>query len=64
MKTNIGIIGHGEIGSSIEKLYLGKSKYAVFIKDIERDDGHEGIDFLHICIPFSCKILLSVLPLI
>ena len=59
-KTNIGIIGHGEIGSSIEKLYLGKSKYTVFIKDIERDDGLEGIDFLHICIPFSDKFIDQV----
>ena len=39
-KIKVGIIGYGEIGSSIEKLYLGKNKYKILIKDLDRDDGY------------------------
>ena len=48
----IGIIGYGEIGSSLEKCYLGKN-FDVRIRDIVRDDGLENCDFLNICIPYK-----------
>ena len=44
----IGILGYGEIGKAVAKFYK-KPK----IKDLKRDDGLEGVDFLHICIPWS-----------
>ena len=45
----VGIIGYGEIGKAVEKLY----KTPVFIKDLDRDDGLEGAEVLHICIPYG-----------
>lgn len=50
--ARIGIVGYGEIGSSLEAVYLDFTKL-VFIKDLERDDGLHDIDILNICIPFS-----------
>jgi 3-hydroxyisobutyrate dehydrogenase-like beta-hydroxyacid dehydrogenase len=47
-KSKIGILGFGEIGSSIAKFYKNPR-----IKDLKRDDGLLGIEILHICIPFS-----------
>ncbi len=51
MKNNsqkIGILGYGEIGKAIARFYKDP-----LIKDLARDDGLEGADILHICIPFS-----------
>jgi len=59
-KIRVGIIGYGEIGSSVEKLYLGKNKYKVFIKDLDRDDGLSDLDFLHICIPYTDSFVSTV----
>jgi UDP-N-acetyl-D-mannosaminuronate dehydrogenase len=50
----VGILGYGEIGSSVEKCYLGKD-FKVSIKDLDRDDGFNDIDILNICIPFFDK---------
>jgi UDP-N-acetyl-D-mannosaminuronate dehydrogenase len=50
----IGILGYGEIGSSIEKCYLGKG-FKIVIKDLNRDDGFDNIDVLNVCIPFIDK---------
>tara|TARA_Y100000034_G_scaffold133520_1_gene199196 strand:- start:823 stop:1548 length:726 start_codon:yes stop_codon:yes gene_type:complete len=47
--NKVGIIGYGEIGKAVEKLYPGP----VLIKDLDRDDGLEGVEVLHICIPYS-----------
>jgi len=47
----IGILGYGEIGSSLEKCYLGK-EFKIFIKDLDRDDGFSDLDVLNVCIPF------------
>jgi len=58
MKT-IGIIGHGEIGQGLEKVYVEKG-YAPLIKDLDRDDGLEGVDVLNICIPYSEKFVTQV----
>ena len=50
-KKTVGILGYGEIGSSLEKCYLGKN-FILKIKDLNRDDGLENLDVLNICIPF------------
>ncbi|MAF24135.1 hypothetical protein CL634_00910 [bacterium] len=49
---NIGIIGHGEIGSSLEAVYRDFTDN-IFIKDLDRDDGLKNIRVLNICIPYS-----------
>jgi UDP-N-acetyl-D-mannosaminuronate dehydrogenase len=48
----IGILGYGEIGSSLAKFYKNPK-----IKDLKRDDGLRGIDILHICIPYNDKFV-------
>jgi hypothetical protein len=45
---NVGILGYGEIGHAIAKFYTNPK-----IKDLKRNDGLEGIDVLHVCIPWS-----------
>lgn len=57
METNIknnkiGILGYGEIGRAIAKFYKNPK-----IKDLKRDDGLEGAEILHICIPWSDKFV-------
>ena len=52
-KMEIGILGYGEIGQALKKIYNNFKKFNVKIKDLERDDGLEGIKVLNICIPFS-----------
>lgn len=47
LKT-VGILGYGEVGSTIAKFYK-KPK----IKDLSRDDGLMGVDILHVCIPHN-----------
>lgn len=47
-KTNIGILGYGEVGQAIAKFYKTPK-----IKDLDRDDGLKGVEILHICIPWS-----------
>lgn len=55
--TKIGILGYGEIGKAIAKFY---SPSQVKIKDLQRNDGLQGIDVLHICIPWSNKFIKIV----
>lgn len=45
----VGILGYGEVGRAIEKLYPSIVK----IKDLDRDDGLQGVKYLHICLPFT-----------
>lgn len=47
--SKIGILGFGEVGQAIAKFYSSQ----VRIKDLKRDDGLEGVEILHICIPWS-----------
>jgi len=49
---NIGILGYGEVGRAIARFYK-KPK----IKDLKKDDGLEGVEILHICIPWSDKFM-------
>lgn len=51
-KLTVGILGVGEVGSSI--LTLVKDKHKALIKDIDRDAIEDNkLDVLHICIPYS-----------
>jgi len=43
----VGILGYGEIGKAIAKFYKNP-----LIKDLNRDDGLQGVEVLHICIPW------------
>lgn len=51
-KQKIGIIGYGEVGRAIAKLYKKP-----LIKDLKRDDGLIDLDILNICIPYSDKFI-------
>ncbi|UZE93494.1 MAG: hypothetical protein IB617_01520 [Candidatus Nealsonbacteria bacterium] len=46
--SSVGILGYGEAGRAIAKFYKNPK-----IKDLNRDDGLEGVEILHICIPYS-----------
>ena len=53
---NIGIIGYGEIGQSLEKCYLGKD-FNVQIVDTGKDIDQltTDVNILNICIPFTSQ---------
>ena len=53
--ANIGILGHGEVGQAIAKFYFNPK-----IQDIKRNDGLEGVDILHVCIPWNDHFLATV----
>ena len=50
----IGIIGYGEIGSSLAKVYSNFSQFEVAVIDpyIGHNDDLNGVSILNICIPF------------
>ena len=45
--AKVGILGFGEIGSSMAQFYKNPR-----IKDLKKDDGLQGVEVLHICIPW------------
>ena len=51
----IGIFGYGEIGKAVAKFYKNPQ-----IKDLKRDDGLDGVEILHICIPWSDNFIRIV----
>lgn len=56
--SNIGILGYGEVGQAIAKFYRTPRLRKRFggqarIKDLNRDDGLNGTEILHVCIPWS-----------
>lgn len=57
MKKNInqkiGILGYGEVGQAIAKFYGLAGSPQAKIKDLNRDDGLEGVEILHICFPWT-----------
>ena len=60
MKKNsqkVGILGYGEIGKAIAKFYGSAGSPRVKIKDLDRNDGLQGVEILHICIPYSDKFI-------
>lgn len=50
--AKVGILGHGEIGKAIAKFYKNPK-----VKDLDRDDGLQGVEVLHVCIPFTDKFI-------
>lgn len=48
----VGILGFGEIGSSLALFYKNPK-----VKDLKRDDGLAGVKILHVCIPYSEKFV-------
>lgn len=52
----VGIIGYGEIGQSLEKLYLGRD-FIIQINDIslQKSEIEKDVDILNIAIPFTSK---------
>jgi UDP-N-acetyl-D-mannosaminuronate dehydrogenase len=54
-KRKIGILGYGEVGQAIAKFYQNPK-----IKDLNRDDGLEGVEILHICLPWSSDFVKIV----
>tara|TARA_Y100000310_G_scaffold343167_1_gene449603 strand:+ start:5203 stop:5970 length:768 start_codon:yes stop_codon:yes gene_type:complete len=53
MHKRIGILGYGEVGQSLHRLYCDYSEFTVFIRDLERDDGLRNLDVLNVCIPYN-----------
>ncbi|MEK9135234.1 MAG: hypothetical protein AAB451_02965 [Patescibacteria group bacterium] len=51
-KNKIGILGYGEVGQAVAKFYKNP-----LIKDMKRDDGLEGVEILHVCLPWSDKFI-------
>ena len=59
-KLRIGILGVGEVGSSLAKIIT--PKHHLFLKDIKKDTiGKRKLDVLHICLPFNQKFASLVL---
>lgn len=52
---SVGILGYGEVGQAIAKFYKNPK-----IKDLIRDDGLEGVEVLHICIPWTDNFIKIV----
>lgn len=52
-KHTAGVLGYGEVGKAIAKFYKNPK-----IKDLKRDDGLDGVEVLHICLPWSDKFIL------
>ncbi|MBI2632785.1 MAG: hypothetical protein HYW78_00120 [Parcubacteria group bacterium] len=58
-QKNVGIIGYGEVGKAIAQFYENPK-----IKDLDRDDGLEGVEILHICIPYNNAFIETVVSAI
>ena len=58
MKT-VGIIGYGEIGQALDKIY-GEEGITPLIRDVDRDDGLGGVDVLNIAIPWNDAFIPNV----
>ncbi|TSC75454.1 MAG: UDP-glucose/GDP-mannose dehydrogenase [Parcubacteria group bacterium Gr01-1014_30] len=50
--NKIGILGYGEVGRAIAKFYKNPK-----IKDLNRNDDLQGVEILHICIPWSKRFV-------
>jgi len=51
----VAILGYGEIGKAIAKFYK-----KIYVKDLDRDDGIEDCDVLHVCIPYNCQFVKTI----
>ena len=54
--NNIAIIGNGEIGSSLARVYQAKG-IEPMIKDLNLDTINKKVDILNICLPYSKKFI-------
>lgn len=60
-KQVVGIMGFGEIGQSLARLYP-KSKYQILSKDLNHDSlKEERVEILHVAIPYSDDFITDVL---
>jgi len=57
LKNNqkIGILGYGEVGQAIAKFYKNPR-----VKDLKRNDNLEGVEILHVCIPWKENFVKTV----
>ena len=60
MDKKIGILGYGEVGQAIAKIYDFKNLSRTKIKDLKRNDNLVGVEILNICIPWSDNFLKIV----
>lgn len=61
----VGILGYGEIGSSIEKLYLGRGiDLAIYDPNKGKSDDLSDTNVLNICIPYNDIFVDTVVTLI
>ncbi|MBI2045726.1 hypothetical protein HYT23_06715 [Candidatus Pacearchaeota archaeon] len=51
----IGIMGYGEIGSSLHKVYSDFPEFDARIKELNWQDDLSGIEILNVCISFPSK---------
>lgn len=51
--NKIGILGYGEIGKSLHKVYNDFGKFEIKIREIEYSDDFENLEVLNVCIPFE-----------
>jgi UDP-N-acetyl-D-mannosaminuronate dehydrogenase len=52
----IGLLGFGEIGQAIHKVYQASNvPHKIFVKDLVRDDGLNELDVLNVAIPNNDK---------
>jgi len=58
-KTRVGIIGYGEIGSSLAKVYQEKGLVPM-IRDLNVNTIHGKIDILDICLPYGENFISTV----
>ena len=62
-KTNIAILGLGEVGFAIKKLV--DQKHNTFVREIDSDEvAGQSIDIVHICIPYTSKFNSIVIDFI
>lgn len=60
IKSRVGVIGIGEVGSAIAEIF--SKNFQVFKKDINFDEiGGQKIDYLHICIPYNKKFITTAI---
>jgi 3-hydroxyisobutyrate dehydrogenase-like beta-hydroxyacid dehydrogenase len=60
MHKKIGILGYGEVGQSLYRVYQDTGSTRIFVRDLERDDGFQDLDVLNVCIPYSVAFVSVV----
>lgn len=50
----VGLLGYGEIGQALHKVYQASGlPHVVLVKDLDRDDGLFDLDVLNVAIPYN-----------